>query len=766
MNRVPLIARITIAYVAGLTAGYVFLVPTAAIWILPLLGATWFMLLGTRYQIAFAAIGVALGALAARSEQASCDSRWADETEERQAAWILIHDPPNARGLASGEVLKTPSGCRGTIRLRFSGEMIPGGALAIVAGKFRHGVLLVRRVRILDPRHSLIYSIRHVISARISERYGSRSGVVQALVLGNKAGIPPDIRADFVGAGIAHILAISGLHVGIIAAWIAFAARMAGAAKTHWLWGAAGTWIYTALLAFPAPATRATAFITIHAISRLRQRHPAWQAVIALAVLLLITIDPAVVHSVGAWLSLAAVMGTTAAQRLIRGRRSAALKLSAASLGATIATAPITAWAFGPVAPIGVLTNLIVIPLAALAVPAVFLGMISETFASAAGVVLSLIERSAAVAAHVPGGHLAGEGGWRFAFPWIAALGATLWVTRGRPKWTVARLRILGIFAVFIWGSFAAQAWWGRDARPGLYIHVLDVGQGDSIAIETPRGSWILVDGGPRVRGYDAGRAVVLPFLRSHGVSSLAVVLVSHGDADHLGGVLSVVSELDPEFVAESGHPVGSALYLEHLGSLAAQGTRWLALRSGDTIVVDSVTLAVTHPSESRVGSLDPNENSLVVHLAYGSFSALLTGDIGEMTEMELLSLDLRSDVLKVAHHGSRTGTSEAFLELVDPRAAVISVGRGNSYGHPSPEVLDRLIARGIDVYRTDLDGTVTIWTNGRYFDIRRERSRILRVRLECLVRVLSRSTNSSSSSSRCSRGLPVRSQTFSTTSR
>jgi competence protein ComEC len=249
-------------------------------------------------------------------------------------------------------------------------------------------------------------------------------------------------------------------------------------------------------------------------------------------------------------------------------------------------------------------------------------------------------------------------------------------------------------------------------------------------------------------------------------VDRLAALIVSHGDADHLGGAPTVLRQLDPELVLEPGQPLGSRLYLEYLAALDGGGVPWRVARAGDTLVVDSVVVAVLHPTapwlERRV---EPNENSIVLRVSHGCFDALLVGDIGRPAEHALLEWVGPAEVLKVGHHGSAGGTTPEWLDAVAPAVAVISVGR-NAYGHPAAPVLRRLARRGIAVWRTDRQGTVTIRSDGRYFTIGQGERTSAWEGLRCRMAQLLRSSGSSSSRSGCTRRPPVSLPSCSTISR
>ena len=249
---------------------------------------------------------------------------------------------------------------------------------------------------------------------------------------------------------------------------------------------------------------------------------------------------------------------------------------------------------------------------------------------------------------------------------------------------------------------------WGRGG--GFAILGLDGGQGDGIVRRTPHGHWVVVEGGPRAPVIDAGRSIIVPFLRRHGVHGLDVVVATHADADHLGGIPAIVDAMVPDLALEPGQPVGTPLYLDYLRTVDADGVSWRPARAGDTLMLDSVRLAVLHPSAHWIAPHPAtNENCVVLRVSYGQFDAVLTGDAGIPAESALVNVTPPSEVLKVGHHGSASATGESWVETVRPRVAVISVGAHNRYGHPSPEVVRRLAGHGIAIFRTDRGGTVTI---------------------------------------------------------
>ncbi|HXI65082.1 MAG TPA: DNA internalization-related competence protein ComEC/Rec2 [Gemmatimonadales bacterium] len=725
----PPILFLTIAFAVGLYAG---LDPSIlrGEWyvVLPVLGTALLLARHAPLGAAIGIIGVAgtlWGTAATRERGASCAGRWSRERGTgSRGAMVRLADPvDSAGGPVEADVIPGP--CGGELRLRWpDGTPARGGTTWVVAGRWNglgaRGVLVVRRARQLDPVPRGRGAVRDRLSQRTALLFGSRAALVDALVFAPNVDLDPAVRERYARSGLAHILSISGLHVGFLAAWLALLlaklrlpprARMAtaGVVLVAYLW----------LIGFPAPALRAVAMLVLSDVARVRQRIVAPRGTLAVAALIVLLADPWALRAVGAWLSIAAMGAVIWADRAFRGR-PLWLRLVAPSIAATLLTAPISALAFGTVAPIGVLANLIAVPLSGVVVPGLVLALalswvtsgLATLVAAGSGLGLALLDLVARGAAAVPGGHVTMMAGWQAAALWagVAALAWWLWHAPRRP-WLIAA-RVAFASTVLVVASLKDA--FALDDCVCLTVHFLDVGQGDAAALRTPHGRWIVIDGGPRIPGDDAGRRVVVPFLRRHGVDRLAVVVATHGDADHLGGLPAVVDAFDPEVVLEPGEPLGRPLYLEFLATVESSGARWHAARAGDRIELDGVVLQVLSPDSVWLRlPIDVNEHGVVLLVSYGDERLLFQADAGLPVEAYLAGRVGRVELLKVGHHGSRSATSDAWLDELAPREAVISVGRRNRYGHPTAEVLGRLAQHGIMVLRTDERGTITFSTDG-----------------------------------------------------
>lgn len=279
-------------------------------------------------------------------------------------------------------------------------------------------------------------------------------------------------------------------------------------------------------------------------------------------------------------------------------------------------------------------------------------------------------------------------------------------------RWMLILVLLTG--AAFIWSEIASRS------SGELVVAFLDVGQGDAIFIQSPTGNQFLLDGGPD-RKVVAELARVMP-LYDRTIDMLAL---SHPHADHLAGLLAVLERYEVAVVADSGTPHETGEYESWKRLVLEEGSIESALDRGDRIDLGGgAYLEVLLPKQD-VSKAEPHEGMLVMRLVYGETEVMLTGDMEENLESELVFAygdALSSDILKVGHHGSLTSSSLQFLEAVDPEIAVIQVGEKNRYGHPKAEIVDRLRMSGAEVYRTDKDGTLVVRSDGVRYSIDAEK--------------------------------------------
>lgn len=289
-------------------------------------------------------------------------------------------------------------------------------------------------------------------------------------------------------------------------------------------------------------------------------------------------------------------------------------------------------------------------------------------------------------------------------------------------------LIIAGILLVKYWKKSEPTTLSPAPSGDELRVHVLNVGQGDSILIIAPGGKSVLVDAGTPGSG-----RVVLDAMKRYNVGQIDLMIATHAHADHIGGADEVMRRTKVTTVLDSRVPNSTKNYEDFLAAIEKTGAKYVPASPGQRFDLGGgASLTVLAPiqpfftkNQLRSGANEPNANSVVTRLDYGDFSILLTGDAEAETEERLLAAgaNVKTKVLKVGHHGSRYASSEKFLRAGGFEAAIISDGAENRYGHPSQDALDRFRRLGLKLYRTDLEGEITIISRGRGYEIRTERT-------------------------------------------
>jgi len=693
--------------------------------------------------------GALIGERSRETARHDCRATWQAGARVRLAGIALGYLPAGEQGSVR---LRPASAARasacvwaGALRVYAHGPVRPGG-LYELSGSWqpartpgrglrppeRRGWVVAQEFSLVGPpkaaRHPFL-AARSALGEKLWHAYPRRwAPLAQALVLGQREMLSPEVTGRIARAGLAHLLAISGLHVGMLAAAIFGLARVARlpAERAH-LVTIGLTWGYVLLIGAPASAVRAALMVMFWGLARLAGRASSPFDVLGLAALLLLLVRPWDVVQPGFQLSFAGAAAVGYAHTEARRspwlrERPAAVRAVVLSLltssAAVLLTAPITATYFGRVAPAAILGNLAAIPLLSLAMPALFSSAVLSPWPWAAswpaGAAVVLLRTLDSLARLLSGMRWASfdvaSPGLLAALAYVLLLVLAVHALHG--AWQRRRFIVaLGAVAA---GAIAGPTIDARLAPERLAVYVLDVGQGDAIAIATPHRHWLLVDAGPRSEGFDAGERRVLPFLREQGVRRLEAWLPSHADLDHVGGGPAVLDALAVERVIGSGSVTGQAGQVAVLQHLAQGSSRWLRVTAGASFGMDGVELIFLHPDSValRAHAGSSNELSVVFLLEFGAFRMLFTGDVPASVEDQLSQRhrrDLEAQVLKVSHHGSTTSTSQLLLATVRPQLAVISVGRVNRYGHPAPLVIARLAAHGVQVRRTDRDGTLVI---------------------------------------------------------
>ncbi len=588
---------------------------------------------------------------------------------------------------------------------------------------------LVRRIEGTEAgRRFIAPAIRARLVASLRRAAGpdneTTAAFLSALLVGERSALPERLEATLRRAGVYHIIALSGLNVGLIALLAAALVRLLPLRiGTRRSLTALAVLAYGALVRSSGSIQRATLMGFLLLSGGIVGRRISALGTIAVSAILLLTRRPVLIEDAGFQLTFGATLAIVllAPQQSGPGRRGRArlalqpLGISAAALAGT---SLITAFHFHTITPAALLSNLVAVPIASLLLYIAILIVtleplapgIASLAASAAGHLLALLEsvcRTVAAPAfssfHVlpPSSTLVIWGGTA-----LIAAG----VYRGRPARIAATALALAFLAAATSGRLE------RQHEGNLELIVLDVSQGDALLIRFPTGITMLIDaGGFAGSRFDVGERVVAPALRALGHLRLDILAITHAHQDHLGGAAAILDQFSPTALWLGGTPNQHAA-LENLVRLAeARNIAVVRPPAGVRIRTGGTLLEVLHPGR-RPASRSPNNNSLVLRILHGRRALLLTGDLEEEGERGIVKtacVSAQADLLKVGHHGSRTSTTRSFLDCIDPRRAVISVGATNPWDHPERDVLERLAGRGIIIHRTDRDGALLFSTDG-----------------------------------------------------
>lgn len=712
--------------------------PAPASWVAPLLGAATAALPRTAGTRACLALGILLESLTLsvawepapppRSVQGGFAVVL--EREVRPGRWegVLREAPEHAlagrrvRVASAGGAPGTVVAGRGSLREPRSPSN-PGGfdearwaASAGLAGTLRFDSAAVAG-SVPAPARALAgrvdASVRRILSERLD---GPSADLWIATLLADGSRLPPSVDLAFRETGLYHMLSVSGFHLVVLGgAAIALLSLLRAGATASTLGALATTWAYVAFLDWPDPAVRSGVAFTAFALARWTGRRPHAGNALGLGVGTLVLLDPNCPFQAGVQLTVAAtaalVWVSPGLEALLLPRALPNLartigRALTASVAATLATAPILAWNTGLVPWIGIPAGVLASGffsagfLAALATVAT--GWLPAAWGVGFAGASDLCARAVLEIALRAGGW---DGGWlqvvrpspAFLLLWSAGLaGLALCAVPGATR----RRALVGL------ALLVPLLPWLPEASPhgdALAIDVLDVGQGDAILVRSPDGATMLVDGGPATprgpRPRDAGTDVVLPALRALRARRLDAVAVTHPDLDHWGGVPAVARAIPPDLLLESGVPTPepSRGWDAARAAILRGPTRPLALHAGQFLPFGRRGAVVVLAPGPGADLPDRNSGSLVLSVRWGRARALLAGDAEAWSEDRMLAArsDLRADVLKVAHHGSKGASSQAFLDAVRPRWAALSCGERNRYGHPHPEAVRRLSGSG-----------------------------------------------------------------------
>jgi len=635
-----------------------------------------------------------------------------------------------------------------------------------------YSTMLYPKIEILDRGEGFkplewVYSLRNHLSQTLAEVLPEpQASLAQGIVLGIRGNIPATIKANFSSTGTAHILAISGLHLSIIAGiLLSLGIWLLGRRHNIYIWLALGTiWLFALITGMHAPVVRGAIMASLFLTAELLGRQRSAITSLAFAAAIMVGISPQILWTASFQMSFLAMAGLIFIFPPVRdlGRKTVNTILGedramtpvahfvtdsfSVTLGAIIAVWPLIAYYFGIISFVAPLATFFALP----ALPGI---IITGALAGGLGLIALPIAQAVAWLAWLFLSYMLLVVNGFAAFPlssievgsvnttliWVyySVLALVIWfsghrqkaitltsksltlaksggnsvtsfISRLPKKWVIPPLLVVAILV-----SLAAATM----PDDNLHISFLNIGQGDAILIQTPTHQDILIDGGPSPQAISLELGKKLPFWDR----TINLVVLTHPNADHVTGLVEVLHRYNVEQVLYPDLDFKSDIYDEWLRLVEEKDIKYTVAQAGQQIDLgNGVVIEVLNPPEILFAntSSDVDNNGMVLRLSIGEVSFLLTADIRQEAEFELINrrADLQSTVLKVAHHGSDTSTYHEFLAVVNPQLAVISVGTDNTYGHPSDEVMERLEEKlgSENIYRTDEQGTIEFITDGK----------------------------------------------------
>ena len=584
--------------------------------------------------------------------------------------------------------------------------------------------------------------------ARVLERVcePGNLGVFKAVVLGDQSSMDQGMKDMYRSHGISHLLAVSGQHLAIVGGGIYLLLRKAGMNRGRaGMFGGALVVSYGILTGGSGSALRAVVMILCLWLAGYLGRSYDCLSAMGLAGMWLLWRQPYLLFQSGFQLSFGAVWAIGGLGGLLNEALAAEKgwqRTLICSLCVQMVLAPATVWHYFRYPIYGLVLNLLVVPLAAVLVYSGILGILLGGFCQPAGVmavgaghyVLVLYEGLCGLFSGLPGySLLVGRPGWGQILGYGAVMAAGVGVVVRRK--TAGRLpgSLPGESPGFRWGGLVAVfllyilCFCILLPRPqaGLSVTCLDVGQGDGLVFTCAEGT-VLVDGGSSSRS-GLGERCLKPYLESRAVETVDYAIVSHGDSDHVSGLLELMEGggVRIRHLVLPRMARGQEDYAGLVRTAGVCGAQVLYMEAGERISLGDLQFTCLYAGNpAQETDTDKNRHSLAVRVSYGRFGLLLTGDMDASCEAGLLRTcgpgDLAGiQVLKAAHHGSDTSSSPEFLDRLGPKLVLVSYGNGNSYGHPSPKVLELLRERGSRILETGKCGAILLWTDGKRMECR-----------------------------------------------
>jgi competence protein ComEC len=610
----------------------------------------------------------------------------------------------------------------------------------------KNEVVLLKRPKFNIRRTA--YGIRYALEKSFIYVPKKERELIKAIVFGED-GLEEDLKEKFIAEGISHVMAVSGFNLAIIIMFISYLCKRLNIDyRINTLIGITAAWLFCICVGMGPSIFRAAIMTTVFSLSNYLRVNLKPLSILFYIALFMLVINPNSIYSLSFILSFGALLGILVFYKSIHRFFDFLPEIINSNLSMTLSAQilliPIFINLFNSISIISVLTNIVIVPLAGIitvsGIITSIIGLISIKFIYLFNIANYILTKAILFIVDFTYNNFKTNIKISSVSIFICVVYYIMVVfaiyrtkINGKIKGYMAKgiitlcILIVGTYELFSYSKDIGLL------KGDLKIYFIDVGQGDSILINTPHNKTILIDGGGQPsyykNKYDIGKRVVEPFLYSKGIKKIDLLIATHSHDDHIGGLLSVIKDFDVKEVALSKYTGITQEYTKFLGLIQNKNIKTLYPKVNDKFELDGVSMRVLNPQPYNAfvnTHSDSNNDSIVLNMKYKNIKILLTGDIEAEAENLILSnenaKDLRADVLKVAHHGSRFSTSSRFLSTVKPKICVVSVGKYNNFGHPSMGTINRIKQAHCKLYRTDNDGCVTLNSDGFHFSMEKSK--------------------------------------------
>lgn len=528
------------------------------------------------------------------------------------------------------------------------------------------------------------------------------------LLLGDKSNLAEGVQEDFKGANLTHMLAISGAHFSYIILIVNWLGKKFKFKRLEQIITIISI-IFFMNLTGNTPSVARAGIISIMSIlaSILKRRNDFWNS-LSLSFLIQIIYNPYVIFDIGLMLSYSGAIGIVTFYKFFS--RKIKLKIVSVTISANVIILPIMIWKFNTISFTFIISNVLASGLLGVIIILEFISIIIKVkpIFIILELSLTLLMKIASICSQIPFSKVYVTTGVVYAVIVIYLI--IFAIFKAKKKIVPILLSLALIFNLTI-NTFV------KNTKEELVINFIDVGQGDSTLIKY-KGKTIMIDtGGSTDSSYDVGKSVLHRYLLNQGIMHLDYMMLSHFDADHCQGGVFILKNIKVKNLIICRQAKDSKLYREIIKLAKQMKTNIIYVQGGDSFKVQNLKCDILHPSNELIGDNPLNNNAIVCKFTYYHTKILFTGDIEKIAESQILKeyedLNiLQSTILKVGHHGSKTSTTQDFLDCVNPPIALIGVGENNKFNHPNDEVIERLKNKNTKIYRTDKNGEITIKVN------------------------------------------------------